>query len=188
MANTRPPHETLGILETASTEEIEEAYNRKKLYLNPANFEDGSREQKETEAYLLALDEARAALSSSAPREAAREPEALSPEPFGEPDFPILSPDGEARKKMYLSIAATITVAFLVMLLVSLSFTYTSGLKTDLAETRARIELLEAERDSLKDKMEALDGKIKDLAGSVLNVSNTVLDLGQTVIGLEYSR
>lgn len=193
MANTRAPHETLGVSANAAGAEIEEAYSRKKLYLNPANFEEGSEEQEETKAYLLELDEARMKMLAAAPqtlgqpvqtRDGERRKEALT----GEPDFPVVNPANEMRKRVFISIAATIGLSFLVMLFVSLSFAYTSGLKADISALNARINLLEAEKENLQDKIDSLSGKINSLGYNVSNLNNTALDLSSRIIGLEYRR
>lgn len=191
--SAREPHEVLGISENASVVEIEGAFNRKKLYLNPANFDEGSKEQEETKNHLAELGEARIKMLAAAGRQQdqpspPREEEGPKAEPFAEPDFPILNPASETRKRMFLSIAGTIVLAFLVMLFVSLSFAYTSGLKTDIAELNTRIRLLETEKDNLKDKADSLDGKINDLINSIDNLNNNVLDLNSQVTALEYQR
>lgn len=191
----RPPHEVLGIPENATGAQIEEAYNRKKLYLNPANFEEGSEEQELTKTYLLELEEAREKLLSLTPQPATPAGPANLPnrdetaDPvYDERDFPIVNPAGETRKKMLISIASMIVMAFLVMLCVSLSFAYTSGLKAEIADLNARIDLLEAEKDNLKDKLEAQKGKTDDLGRTIDNLSNTVLEHGSRITGLEYQR
>ena len=191
----RPPHEVLGVPENATGSQVEEAYGRKKLYLNPANFEDGSEEQELTKAYILELDEARERLLSPGAQPALQmapvppldRDEAVTPTHV-ERDFPIVNPGDETRKKMLISIAAMIALAFLVMLCVSLSFAYTSGLKAEIADMKLRIDLLETEKNNLKDKLEAQKGKFDDFGHIVDNLSNTVLDHGSRITGLEYQR
>lgn len=186
----RPPHELLGVSENATEREIEEAYNRRKLYLNPANFEEGTEEHERTEALLLELDEAKAKMlsRSQAPREASASPRAEAPA-LPEVDYPASDiVPGETRKKLFATAAALIVVAFAVMLLVSLSFTYTSGLKEEVASLNARVERLEAEKNSLKDKLEAQRGKIADLQSTVNNLENSVLDHDTKISKLEFLR
>lgn len=200
MTNARAPHETLGISENAAGAEIEEAYHRKKLYLNPANFEEGSKEREEINAHILELGEARAKmLAAAAPPIRPAAPPVKPPAPvsdeerreearLAEPDYPILDPASETRKKMFRSVAVTIGLSFLVMLFVSLSFAYTSGLKADIAALSARINLLEAEKNNLKDKIDSLAGKLNGLGDNISNLNNTALDMNSRIIALEYRR
>ncbi len=186
----RPPHELLGIPEGATEREIEEAYNRRKLYLNPANFEEGTEEHEQTKALLLELDEAKEKmLSRPAGRGEANVFSRPETAPLPEPEYPASTiVPGETRKKLFVTAAALIVVVFVVMLLVSLSFTYTSGLKEEVAALNARVERLEAEKNSLKDKLEAQNGRITDLQSTVNNLKNTVLDHDTKISKLEFLR
>lgn len=191
----RSPHEVLGISENATGVQIEEAYNRRKLYLNPANFENGSDEQEQVKAYILELDEARGKMlarrATPAPQTAPNTPPARGETPAlarGADDFPVVSPTYEARRKILVSAAAAVALAFLVMLCVSLSFAYTSNLKAKTAAMSARINLLETENDRLRDRMESQRGRIDDLERTVGNLNDTTLNHNSRIMALEYQR